>query len=225
MHGIIFDIKRFAVHDGPGIRTTVFLKGCPLKCQWCHNPESINKEPEQVQKTVWLNQKAFTKTETIGRKISDTALWEELQKDQIFMEESNGGITFSGGEPLMQHQFLSSMIRRCKRHGIHSCIDTSGFAHSNTIREMEMPDLFLFDIKHIDKDKHQQFTQVDNELILQNLRFILEKKIPVRIRIPVIPGFNHSEEDLEKIANYLTQWHQPIEQIDLLPFHAIANHK
>lgn len=225
MHGTIFDIKRFAVNDGPGIRTTIFFKGCLLKCQWCHNPEGISPDIESLEKTFWLNRKRVNSTEEIGRQISVDALWAEIKKDQIFMEESDGGVTFSGGEPLCQHLFLNSIIERCHSKNIHTCVDTSGGVNSSIIRQMKNPDLFLFDIKHINTKKHKQLTGAHNHTIIQNLKLVMNKKIPIRIRIPIIPKFNHSLEDIEQIATFLSQYSTQIEQIDLLPFHSLANHK
>jgi pyruvate formate lyase activating enzyme len=172
LKGLIFDIKRFALHDGPGIRTTVFLKGCPLRCWWCQNPESIREFPETIKvKSVSSSYNKFCEEEsTFGKEYSVDSLMEELIKDRIFYEESGGGITFSGGEPLVQYKFLSETLNRCKKNGLHTVIDTSGYAPIESFNEIyNMTDIFLFDIKMLNAELHRKFTDVSNELILRNL--------------------------------------------------------
>ena len=131
--GIIFDIKRFAVHDGPGIRTTVFMKGCPLSCQWCHNPESRSADICTVPKIVHIGDKTVTEDETVGREMTVEEVMTELRKEQIFMEESGGGVTFSGGEPLQQADFLIEMLAACKLEKMHTTVDTTGFSNWETL--------------------------------------------------------------------------------------------
>ncbi len=226
MNGIIFDIKRFAVHDGPGIRTTVFLKGCPLACRWCHNPESMSTEICSVPKTVRIGDKTFTEEESIGREISVTKLMKELRKEQIFMEESEGGVTFSGGEPLQQHGFLIEALQACKAEGMHTAVDTSGFSSWTTLEKVaRYTDLFLYDLKLMDDAAHKQNTNVSNQLILSNLQRLLESGANVRIRIPLVEGITFTDQNINKTLDFLTSLkHQP-EGVDLLPYHNTAAHK
>lgn len=225
MNGIIFDIKRFAVHDGPGIRTTVFMKGCPLSCIWCHNPESLNPSPEISPKNVKIGDKVFIENESVGREISCEELMDEIRKEKIFMEESEGGITFSGGEPLFQHQFLRNMLMRCKKENIHTAVDTSGYASWKIIEGLlPFVDLFLYDIKMIDEADHKKYTGVNNKLILENLYKLSSEKKNIRMRIPIISGINDSE-NIFSIADFLDTLPNSVLGIDLLPFHNTASHK
>jgi glycyl-radical enzyme activating protein family len=226
MKGILFDIKRFAVHDGSGIRTTVFMKGCPLACDWCHNPESMDTKICVVRKNVKIGNKIFTEDETVGYEITSDQLWDELKKDRIFMEESGGGVTFSGGEPLMQPKFLKEMLIVCKREEIHTAVDTSGFASWATLREL-LPyiDLFLYDLKIMDEKLHKVHTGVSNKLVLENLTRLLNERKKVRIRIPMIPGISFTSENIRQSIDYLKKLPDCIEGVDLLPYHNTAIHK
>ena len=224
--GIIFDIKRFAVHDGPGIRTTVFLKGCPLSCSWCHNPESMSSAICTVPKTVRIGDKTFTEDETVGREMTVEDVMKELRKEQIFMEESGGGVTFSGGEPLLQHRFLSEMLVACRAEGMHTAVDTCGFAKWEVLEKIaENTDLFLYDLKLLDDDMHKAHTGVSNKMILENLPRLLAMNKKVRIRIPMIPGITFTEENINQTLVYLSNLKFPVEGVDLLPYHNTAAHK
>ncbi len=224
--GIIFDIKRFAVHDGPGIRTTVFLKGCPLSCSWCHNPESMSSIICTVPKTVRIGDKTFTEDETVGRKMTVEDVMKELRKEQIFMEESGGGVTFSGGEPLFQHRFLSEMLAACHAERMHTAVDTCGFANWEALEKVAGDtDLFLYDLKLLDDDMHKAYTGVSNKLILENLPRLLAMGKKVRIRIPMIPGITFTEENINQTFAYLSNLKFPVEGVDLLPYHNTAAHK
>ena len=203
--GMIFDIKRYAIHDGPGIRVTVFLKDCPLQCWWCHNPESRNSDT--------------------GRKITLDKLLFEIEKDNIFFEESNGGVTFSGGEPLMQHEFLAAALKECTKRKIHTILDTSGYASPEIFNKIiDNVDLFLYDLKLIDNDAHEKFTGVSNDLILQNLRALDKAGKNVIIRFPVIPGITDTDENIDGIAKFLSALENDY-PVNLLPFHRIAGAK
>jgi len=204
MEGNIFDIKRFALHDGPGIRTTLFMTGCPLNCLWCHNPESRVLYSENGGK---------------NRKVSSSYVIEELKKDLVFFEESGGGVTFSGGEPLSQPDFLNIVIREMKNYSIHTAIDTTGYAERSVIDDiLPYTDLFLYDLKVMDPERHKQFTGVDNKKILDNLKFIFGKNVTVRIRFPFIPGYNDDKENISEMIKFLKDLtDSPI--IDLLPYH------
>jgi pyruvate formate lyase activating enzyme len=213
MEGIIFNIQRFSVNDGPGIRTTVFLKGCPLGCWWCHNPEGI---PFNVVK--------FSGKE-IGREWNIEELYSEINKDRIFYDESGGGVTFSGGEPLAQFEFLEAALRKCSKEGIHTVVDTSGYAEKDVFKKiMPFTKLFLYDLKLIDPTEHHKYTGVTNELILDNLNFLIESKAKVVVRIPLIPGITAIIQNLSGIIDHLNNT-DPKPPVHLLNYHRIADGK
>lgn len=224
MEGLIFDIKRFAVHDGPGIRTTVFFKGCPLNCFWCHNPESRKAEVESYDKEIIVDNKRFCKTEQVGYKISIDKLLMEVLQDEEFYDESNGGVTFSGGEPLLQHAFLLEILKACKAKGIHTAIDTTGYTASDKLKELiPYVDLFLFDIKHMNREAHLNLTGVDNDLIMKNLQLLSDEGKHVIIRFPVVPEWNDSIEDLTAMKQLLAELR--IKELNLLPYHKTGRGK
>lgn len=223
--GVVFDIKRFAVNDGPGIRTSVFLKGCPLRCQWCHNPEGLSKEIEQSSKSVKVDGVSYSMPHSIGYEISTDDLVKEIVRDRIFMEESGGGVTFSGGEPMLQHQFLKGVLEKLHRKGIHTAVDTSGLtAWENIESIIPFTNLFLYDLKCINDAKHRQFTGISNGIIMENLRKLSERRIPVQIRIPVIPTFNYNDEEMNSILSFIGKLKNVV-GVDLLPYHTIAQSK
>lgn len=226
LEGLVFDIKRFAVHDGPGIRVTVFLKGCPLSCIWCHNPEGISPDIVTVKKTVKIGDRKFVDNEIVGKRYCVDDLMNEILKEKIFMEESEGGVTFSGGEPLMQSEFLTEMLKKCKAEGIHTAVDTTGLASPETIKKvLEYTDLFLYDIKCINEENHKKYTGVSNTGILENLRYISQTGIAYRIRIPVIPDLVNTDENMDEIILFLNTLSVKPQGVDLLPFHNTAAHK
>ncbi|NOQ27019.1 MAG: glycyl-radical enzyme activating protein [Bacteroidales bacterium] len=225
MEGTIFDIKHFAIHDGSGIRQTVFFKGCPLNCWWCHNPESQEADPEKYMRVNKLEGKEFKKEITVGYKTTVDKLFETISGDKIFFEESDGGVTFSGGEPLMQANFLYEIIKKCKQNGIRTCIDTTGFASIKTIEKIaEVADLFLFDIKLIDNILHQKYTGIPVDEILRNLRWLDENKKNVILRFPVIPEITNTKKNISEIKSFIKSL-KNINRIDLLPYHNISNGK
>jgi len=226
MIGTIFNIKRFAVHDGPGIRTTVFLKGCPLKCVWCHNPESRNEAILMVPKKTILDGITFCGTEQIGKNVSVGYLIKEIEKERIVMEESGGGVTFSGGEPLFQPEFLTLALRACKSAGFHTAVDTSGYA-SREVFEQILPysDLFLYDLKLMDDDLHRQFTGVSNSIILENLIWLAGKDVQLIVRIPLVNHITATDENINRIAGFLDHIKDRISRIDLLPYHKLGQSK
>ena len=226
MQGLIFDIKRYAVHDGPGIRTTVFFKGCPLHCWWCHNPEGIRKETEEVVTVHKMEGKDYTVKETVGRWMSVDEVMREINKERIFMEESGGGVTFSGGEPLWQTDFLEDLLLACKREGLHTVLDTTGHTSRQNIRKiMDLTDLFLYDLKLMDDSKHVKYTGVSNRYILENLEFLAARNKRIYIRFPVIPTINDDEENINRTLRLLGSMAKAVEEVDLLPYHAMAAHK
>ena len=217
MNGVIFDIKRFAVHDGPGIRTTVFLKGCPLRCAWCHNPESQGFGIESLTRG--------GEPVTVGRSASVDALVTEIERDTSFFDESGGGVTFSGGEPLSQPVFLGELLDRCGERDIHRAVDTSGQAPTEVVTSMAgKADLFLFDLKLCDASRHAAVTGEDTALIHANLRALCETAVPVELRIPVIPGINDSAQDIEDLGRFVQALPRRL-PLRLLGYHAAAMDK
>ena len=226
MQGIIFDIKRFAVNDGPGIRTTVFFKGCPLSCAWCHNPESRDEGITQIEKCYKIEEDEKIVKEDVGTIMSVNELCEELIKDLHVMEESEGGVTVSGGEPLFQFEFLKMVLKELKKSGIHTCVDTTGYANGNRFEEIiPYTDLFLFDLKHYDEKKHLEKTGVSLKPITENLNTLLKNSGKIWLRIPIIPGINDSHEDKYGFLFKLSELFKKPDLINLLPYHNIAENK
>lgn len=257
--GWVCDIQRFSLHDGPGIRTTVFLKGCPLKCVWCHNPESqsllleiaefndkcigcgrcIEVCPEEaITKTRWsINREICTRCgkcaemcpsgarKIIGEKMTVEDVLEEVKKDKVFYKNSGGGITLSGGEPLIQPLFSRELLRICKEENIHTAIETSGYANwSNFKKILPFVDITFFDIKHLDPLKHKEVTGKSNEIILENLKKIIKEEVEIVIRIPLIPGYNDAEEHIISVAKFLRGL-KYIKKIELFPYHKLGETK
>lgn len=215
--GRIFDIQRFSTHDGPGVRTIVFLKGCPLRCRWCCNPESQNYEIQQ------MNQKG--KIKTIGKDVTVAEVLSEVLQDRPYYRRSGGGITLSGGECLWQPDFATALLYECHQSGINTAIETTGFAEWNVIeRFIPHVDVFLMDIKHTNSKKHEEFTSRPNEQILKNARLIAEKAKKLIIRVPVIPGFNDTEEEIAGIAQFAAGLPN-VNEIHLLPYHNMGRDK
>ena len=225
MQGLVFDIKKFAVHDGPGIRTTIFFKGCPLNCIWCHNPESIDKNISYLEKEVRISEKIYYKKEKVGAFYNSDDLMKEILKDELIFDESGGGITISGGEPLLQIDFLKKILRTAKQNAIHTAVDTTGYATFAVLKQI-IPyiDLFLFDLKHHNNSEHIKYTGVPLKPILDNLKLLLEADKKIWLRIPIIPKINNSEKDISGFINLLNNYKKP-ELVCLLPYHNSANTK
>ncbi|MBS3769981.1 MAG: glycyl-radical enzyme activating protein [Bacteroidales bacterium] len=225
MKGLIFDIKHYAIHDGPGIRQTVFFKGCPLSCWWCHNPESQSTNIEYYIRKTKLEDKTFKRKQAIGYYIDSEELLKTIEGDRIFYEDSGGGVTFSGGEPLMQPDFLNEVTAKCKEADIHTALDTSGFSDQGTLIEV-LPniDLILFDLKLIDNELHKKYTGVPSHLILENLEFLNDTGRNMYIRFPIIPGITNTSTNLEQIKSYLTKLNK-VRRIDILPYYDISKGK
>ncbi|RHJ87798.1 glycyl-radical enzyme activating protein [Parabacteroides sp. AM08-6] len=259
---LIFDIKRYAINDGPGIRTTIFMKGCPLSCIWCHNPEGVSGQKEKLytkKKCIGCSacveacpQKALTLTadgivtdknrcivcgncaevcpalaiEISGTEYSTDRLMKEIEKETLFMDRSEGGVTFCGGEPLLHPDELLELLRRCGELGIHRAVDTTLFARPETVRKvMENCELLLVDLKQMDTKKHRLFCGVPNEQILSNLRMIAEAGHDFHIRIPLIEGVNADVENMTQSAAFLASLPWKRRCVNLLPYHDIGKGK
>jgi pyruvate formate lyase activating enzyme len=229
LRGIVFDIQHYSIHDGPGIRTTVSLKGCPLRCPWCQNPESWAFEPERFacsdEDSVHSNGEDTLRW--IGKSITAAEVFREVEEDEIFYAESGGGVTLGGGEPLAQPLFARSILRLCKSAGFHTALDTSGYAEWTVVRSiLEFVDLLLLDFKHMDSVEHYRKTGVPNELILENARRIhTEGAIPVRARVPVIPGWNDSMSNIEATARFIAGDLDRSVPVHLLKFNRLGGGK
>ena len=227
MQGLIFSVKRYSIHDGPGIRVTFFMKGCPLNCMWCHNPEGISPFPESVVRTDKIGEIEFSKNEEVGKYYSVENILEILEKDKVFINQSKGGVTFSGGEPMLQHEFLYEVLKACKSNGYHTAVDTSGYSSAENYKSIiPFTDLFLFDIKHLDYAKHVEYTGVSNVGILDNYRLLIESGKEIMVRVPVIPGCNDDPVYLETLEQFLSKTKtSSLKKINLLPFHKIGSSK
>lgn len=239
MTGTIFDIQRFSVHDGPGIRTTVFMKGCPLRCRWCHNPEGLIKAIQLQcfenkcigcgscggERTLESAKKCPVGALLVcGKELGADELVEEIMKDKYFYGDK-GGVTFSGGECLLQSDFISEVLKKVKVQGIHTAIDTCGYVPWESIEKtLDYCDLYLYDIKCLDAEKHKEYTGVDNALILSNLKRLSQTEKDIWIRIPVIPKFNNTAEEMEKIAELVSTL-PTARQVTLMPYHTLGSDK
>ena len=258
---LIFDIKRYAINDGPGIRITLFMNGCPLSCIWCHNPEGIRNgkdklytakkclgcgtclkacpngaltlAPEGIitdkQKCVLCGRCAeecpAMAIEISGTEYTAEYLMHEIEKEIPFMDQSGGGVTFCGGEPLLHPEFLIDILKRCGQQGIHRAVDTTLLARKETVDEvMRNCELLLIDLKSMDSTVHQTFCDVPNELILENIRRVAEADFPYYIRIPLIEGVNADEKNIKLSAEFLASLPRHPEIINLLPYHDIGKH-
>ena len=259
---LLFDLKRYALHDGPGIRTTLFLKGCPLRCVWCHNPESWSPGKQRLYKSakcigcsscveacsegaLKLTPEGIRPTgrpcrvcgacadacpalamEICGREWPQDELMAEIEKERGVMTDSGGGVTLSGGEPLMHPGYALELLAELGRRGLHRAVDTTLFAAPDTVRAVaDACDLFLVDLKVMDSVAHQRVTGVPNERILENLRLIASLGKPYWIRIPLIAEVNASEANLAATANFLTSLDRQPDEVDLLPYHDIGKGK
>ncbi|HPH97322.1 MAG TPA: glycyl-radical enzyme activating protein [Anaerolineaceae bacterium] len=260
--GDVFDIRRYSLHDGPGIRTTVFLKGCPLDCWWCHNPESQQSQPQASvrenlcvrcgacaeacpETAIEMEEGGLPKTdaarcglcgqclkacvtgarEILGSRMTVEQVMAQVERDLPFFEESGGGVTFSGGEPLYQPEFLAALAVECRRRDLHCAVDTSGYAPwEHFLPLLNEASLFLYDLKSLAPEKHLLFTGVPLAPILENLENLARAGQPIIVRVPVVPGVNADREDIRAIAAFCARWPQ-IQRVDLLPYHAAGLQK
>ena len=227
MKGLIFSVERYSIHDGPGIRVTFFMKGCPLSCWWCHNPEGISPLPETVLLINKVGDLEFTMNEDAGKFYSVDNILKILERERIFFRHSGGGVTFSGGEPMMQFDFLLEALKACKANGYHTAVDTSGYSSAENFKAViPFTDLFLFDIKHLDDPIHLLYTGVSNRSIIDNFRIILESGRELVVRIPVVPRFNDDMDHLSRLKQFIIQNKRVnITKINLLPYHKIGSSK
>lgn len=256
MRGTIFDLKRYAVHDGPGIRLNVFFKGCPLHCLWCHNPEGVAFKPELMLMSnrcarcgdcvracsfgalsqngdglVRADRSRCTMCgdcveacqreaiDIVGREVSVEEVLAEAEKERVFFEQSGGGVTLTGGEPLAQPDFAGALMDGLKQRGFHLALDTSGYARPEIFLSLAArADLILFDLKLMDEDRHKKYTGVSNDLILENLKSLGSAGKPVWVRFPLIPGVNDDEANLRAMADFLGGI-KSVQQVNVLPYH------
>jgi pyruvate formate lyase activating enzyme len=257
--GVVFNIMRFALHDGPGIRTTVFLKGCPLRCLWCHNPESQEFQPSPMyfanrcrlcyhclaacsngairfEDGTLVTSPACTRCgncaeacvagarQLAGKRVTVSEVLAECERDVVFFDESGGGMTVSGGEPLSQPDFAEALLAGCRERRIHTALDTCGFADREVaLRVSRYADVVLYDLKLLDSAAHRKYTGVPSEPILANLAALTEAGRNLIVRVPLIPGVNDSPESLGALADFV--WQLGLRRIDLLPYHKIGADK
>ncbi|WP_099468428.1 glycyl-radical enzyme activating protein [Konateibacter massiliensis] len=215
--GRIFDIQRYSIHDGPGIRTIVFLKGCALRCKWCCNPESQSFEAETM--------KVKGQDKLIGRDVTVEEVLEEVMRDAHYYSRSGGGLTLSGGECLLQPEFSAALLRAAKDRGLHTAIESTAIVEFEEIEKL-LPylDLFLMDIKHLDTEKHKEFTTQPNKHILENAMRIAMSDQHLIIRVPVVPTFNDTAKEIRAIAEYAKVL-PGVEELHLLPYHRLGSDK
>jgi pyruvate formate lyase activating enzyme len=259
---LIFDIKPYSINDGPGIRITIFLKGCPLSCDWCHNPEGISPHLQKLYSKAKcigcgtcvencpLNALTLTAEgiitntdlcdlcgicadvcptkamEMSGTKVTVEEIMKRIRRETVMMDQSEGGVTISGGEPMMQSDFLIELLDALGSEGIHRAVDTTGLAKTETLLEVaKRTDLFLYDLKMMDSQRHKKFTGVTNEMILENLKILAESGANINIRIPLIKGINADEDNIRKSAEFVAELAGEKKLVSLLPYHNIAIHK
>lgn len=259
---LIFDVKKYAIHDGPGIRATIFLKGCPLRCAWCHNPESISSRVQKMYNAdrcigcracievcpeeactltpdgiVTARERCTScgkcadicptrATEMSGRVATVDEIVEIVEKERVFFDQSGGGVTFSGGEPLLQSEFLIALLDELGSRSIHRTVDTTGFAKNEILLNVaKRTDLFLYDLKMMDSRRHKKWTGVENEQILKNLQLLAETGASIIIRIPLVKGVNDDDRNILQTAAFVASLPGGKKKVNILPYHNIAASK
>ncbi|NLB28970.1 MAG: glycyl-radical enzyme activating protein [Clostridiales bacterium] len=259
--GTVFNIQRYSIDDGPGLRTTVFLKGCPLVCPWCSNPESQSMAPQLIHRSTTCKkcgacaaacpEKALTLTgggivvdrekcvlcgacvgeciadslEIKGKTMTVDQVWKVIRRDEVYYETSGGGVTCSGGEILMQPEFTAAIFKKCREEGVHTCADTSGFGSEAAMKTvLEFADLVYFDLKHADSKRHEELMGGPLEPIIENLKLAVGSGVDIALRIPVIPGYNNSESEMEALAD-LARSIAPNAPVSMLPYHKYGESK
>ncbi len=261
--GFVFNIQKYSLHDGPGIRTTVFLKGCPLRCWWCHNPEGMSPDPEvlvaegrctmcgqcrevcpqggarpaggdavaQAAPPACVRCGACVEAcptqarQLLGRRMTAAEVVTEIEKDYIFYDDSHGGATFSGGEPFAQTPFLLELLQACRQREIHTAVDTTGFVGLDALlAAARWTNLFLYDIKILDDARHRRYTGVSNALILDNLQILGREHGNVWVRVPIVPGLNDADSDLEATVRFAASV-PGVKQVNLLTYHHTGAYK
>ena len=223
MKGLIFSVKRYAIHDGPGIRVTFFMKGCPLDCWWCHNPEGKATGRVTTERIDRVGEQEFRSREIVGMEYTPGEVLAKAERDRVFMEHSGGGVTFSGGEPLFQADFVVAVARRLE--GVHRLLQTAGYGAEETFAwVLEQMDMVFFDLKIIDKEAHRRYTGAGNELILRNLDTLSRSEVPYVVRVPLVPGVTDTGENLAAMAEVVRGLRPPL-RIDLLPYNPVTGGK
>ncbi|GAA0748241.1 trans-4-hydroxy-L-proline dehydratase activase [Clostridium oceanicum] len=258
--GTIINIQKYSVHDGPGIRTTVFFKGCPLNCWWCHNPETQNKRhqimffkerckgcgicikrcPENAIKIIdgypIIDNNKCTlcskcadfcpndAREYVGKDLTSKEVMDEVMKDEMFYEDSGGGVTFSGGEPMLHVDFIDEILDECREKEVHTTLDTSGYASWESFDKIrDRIDLFLYDLKVMDKEKHKKYIGVDNTLILSNLKKLSKHGHNIFLRMPIVVGVNDDDKNIDDSIEFISKLN--VLQVNLLPYHKMGMEK
>jgi pyruvate formate lyase activating enzyme len=263
MSNLVTNIQGYSIHDGPGIRTVVFLKGCSLKCQWCSNPECISPRPEigfvknlctkcgkcaevcpegalvyKAGKFPYIDRKRcsgcgacstvcdYGAIVIYGKQMTANEVFDAVSRDKIFYDASSGGVTVSGGEPLLQPQFVCDLLEECRRDGIHTCMETSGYADESALRQaLPYIDYILYDLKHLDSEKHRRYTGKPNNLILSNAKIFVENGIETLFRMPLIPGINDDRQNIKDTADFLHGLGNNACRIELMPYHQLGKGK
>lgn len=263
MTGLVTNIQGYSIHDGPGIRTVVFMKGCGLECQWCSNPECISPRPEvgfikklctgcgkctdvcpngaldyRTDELVLIDRArcdgcgiccsacSYQALVLYGKAMTAEEIFDVVNRDKMFYESSGGGVTVSGGEALLQPQLVSDLLKKCRKAGIHTCIETSGYAVESALKQvLPLTDYILYDLKLMNSEKHRQYTSKSNELVLSNAKIVVDSGVETLFRMPLIPNINDDEQNIKETAQFLHALGDNALRIELMPYHQLARGK